>query len=166
MSATISKRPRSWWYPYIFVAMFMVVIAVNAALFYFATSTFTGLSSAHAYLTGIRYNNTLDQAEAQKKLGWKVETRAVQSETDPHGYELEADFVDADGKPLDNLTAAAYMDRPVQSGYLRKVQMEARGNGHYTAHFISPLPGQWDFEVVARKDGDLVYQVAQKVILK
>ena len=35
------RRP-GWWYPYIFVGAFGVVLLVNAALAYFATSSFTG----------------------------------------------------------------------------------------------------------------------------
>ncbi|MGE5500712.1 MAG: FixH family protein, partial [Ignavibacteriales bacterium] len=43
-----AERRPGWWYPYIFVAAFVVVVGVNAAMAYFASSTFTGLETDNA----------------------------------------------------------------------------------------------------------------------
>ena len=52
------------------IAGFAVVIAVNAALIWFALGSFSGLSEAHAYQAGLAYNETLAAAKAQERLGF------------------------------------------------------------------------------------------------
>ena len=56
------------------VAFFGVVFAVNGVFFWFASDSWTGLSTEDAYRKGIAFNDQLARADAQKRLGWTAET--------------------------------------------------------------------------------------------
>lgn len=167
MSAT--PRPRGWWYPYIFVGGFGVVLSVNMALLYFATSTFTGLETVGAYDKGIRYNQTLAGAEAQRKLGWTVTVEAASdAAADPKGEPVAAvataTFLDAQAKPVEGLEVGGLFVRPTVAGHDAKAVFQPAGPGRYQARLILPFPGQWDLQILATR-GELEYQLSQRVVL-
>src|SRR4051794_15207153 len=58
--------------PWIFVAGMLTVVAVNGALIYFATTTWSGMAINHAYDRGLAYNQVLAAAARQEALGWHV----------------------------------------------------------------------------------------------
>lgn len=166
MSAVTRKtRQPGWWYPYIFVAGFGVVLAVNGTLAYFATSTFTGISTTDAYEKGRLYNQNLALAKAQAELGWQVETKLVPASTaDGHKVEIRIDYRDRDGKPVDGLRVIAGMVRPTTTGYDHEVALSSLGNGAYGGIFALPLAGVWDMEVAAVGEG-VAYQHAQRFVI-
>ena len=53
------------------LAFFGLIIAVNATFVYLSLSTWTGLVSSNAYVEGLAYNATLEDAARQRQLGWK-----------------------------------------------------------------------------------------------
>ncbi len=65
-----ARRPDGWWYPWIFVAGFLVVIAVNGTMLFFATSTFSGLSVERAFERGNAYNAEIAAERAQAARGF------------------------------------------------------------------------------------------------
>ncbi|TAN62040.1 MAG: hypothetical protein EPN20_11445, partial [Magnetospirillum sp.] len=105
----VAERRPGWWYPYIFVAGFMVVLLVNVTMAYFATSTFSGLSTEHAYEKGLAHNQVLEAARKQEEMGWTVDTN-VEPEAN-HGAHVTVSYRDRDGKPLDGLTVRASLVR-------------------------------------------------------
>lgn len=54
----------------IFVVFFGIVMAVNFTMAHFASSTFGGVVVENSYVASQHYNRWLDEAAAQKKLGW------------------------------------------------------------------------------------------------
>ena len=52
------------------VAFFGLIAAVNGVFMFYALDTFPGLTTEDSYKKGIVYNRTLDDAEAQRRLGW------------------------------------------------------------------------------------------------
>lgn len=69
MSTVIEPR-RSAWIPWVFVGGLLLVVAVNAVLIVTAISSFTGLTTGHAYDKGRAYNHVLAEAARQDALGW------------------------------------------------------------------------------------------------
>lgn len=159
-------RARGWWYPYIFVGAFGVVLAVNGTLAYFATSTFTGLSTQDAYEKGRLYNQNLALAKAQAEMGWQVETKAVPVSTaDQPKVDIRITYRDRDGKALDGLTVRAAMVRPTVAGHDHEVELKPLGQGAYGVVHPLPLAGVWDMDVVAVGDGGVAYQHAQRIVI-
>lgn len=56
----------------IMIAFFGVVIAVNMVLAHYASSTFGGVVVDNSYVASQHYNRWLDEAAAQRALGWKA----------------------------------------------------------------------------------------------
>ncbi|MBR9973862.1 FixH family protein [Magnetospirillum sulfuroxidans] len=161
-------RQRGWWYPYIFVAGFGVVLAVNGTLAYFATSTFTGLSTDNAYEKGRLYNQNLALAKAQAAMGWSVDTKIVPASTaEAAKVDIAITYRDRDGKPVDGLTVTAAMVRPTIGGYDHELPLPALAGrpGTYGGIFTMPLAGLWDVDVAAVGDGGIAYQHAQRIVI-
>jgi nitrogen fixation protein FixH len=156
-------RQRGWWYPYIFLGFFVVVVGVNATMAFFATSTFTGLSTDNAYEKGLAYNQNLAMARAQAELGWRVETRLTPGTAAGKG-EFAITYRDKAGQPLDGLEVHAALSRPTQRGYDRDVVLAATGPGTYVAPLALPLSGEWDVEVMAA-GGGAIHQSQNRIIL-
>ena len=156
-------RKRGWWYPYIFLAFFVVVVSVNGTMAFFATSTFSGLSTSDAYEKGLAYNRNIAEAKAQAALGWAVDVRAA-SVGDGKDARLEVGVHDRDGHPIDGLEVRGTLSRPTVRGYDRPVVLAALGDGRYGDTVTLPLIGEWDFEVVAIGK-DASYQLQRRFIL-
>ena len=87
MSTTTGNRPASpkrvkaprqpgWYIPWIFVGVFMVVLAVNGVMVHFAVSSWTGIETENHFIKGLGYNNDLAGARAQAERGWQIDVRA------------------------------------------------------------------------------------------
>lgn len=165
MTSKTQPRKRGWWYPYIFVAAFMVVLGVNGALAYFATSTFTGLSTENAYEKGRLYNQALAAARHQDAMGWQVDTVTRPQAAGAAKVDIRVTYRDRDGKPVEGMAVRAAMARPTAKGHDHEVTLPAQGNGSYGGTFELPLMGVWDMDVVAYGNG-ASYQHSQRFVLK
>ncbi|MDK9721390.1 MAG: FixH family protein [Rhodospirillales bacterium] len=159
-------RKPGWWYPYIFVAAFMVVVAVNGILIYTATTTFSGLETKNPYEKGLAYNKNLELAKRQEELGWQVEAKVLPVGPANTGLQrqvlIEASFKTKDGKPIDGLIVRVLLIRPVQDGHDVSVPMSAKGQGSYATEAQLDFHGVWDLRVVAIGGKDS-YQLAQRI---
>jgi nitrogen fixation protein FixH len=173
-AALPSGRPRGWWYPWLFVAAFAVVIAVNGVMVKLAIDSFSGLDTEHPYERGLGYNDTLAAARAQDALGWQVAYDAVpagDATPDGHPISVEARFLDRDGNALTGLAVRALLQRPAVEGHDVELPLAERGGGRYVARTDLPLPGQWDFRIVAtvapRADGSdgASWQASRRILL-
>lgn len=157
-------RQRGWWYPYIFLGMFVVVVGVNGTMAYFATSTFSGLSTENAYEKGLAYNQNLAMAKAQAAMGWteQADMTPVPGQAGKAG--LGISYRDRNGKPVTGLEVRASLSRPAVRGYERDVRLAEAGNGRYDVDLSLPLSGAWDVEIVAVGTG-VAYQSKHRFIL-
>jgi len=153
MTAT---RQRGWWIPYTFILGFLVVLGANLAMLYFATSTFSGLSTRHAYLEGLAYNEKVAQEEAQKALGWTwaVDLAGIEKDGDVRRATLRLDGFDAGGQPLDGATVVADILRPAEDGFDQSVTFMPVRAGAYEAAVTLPKPGQWQVLFTIRRGDD------------
>lgn len=163
---TVKRRP-GWWYPYIYVGVFGVVLAVNLVFMFSAVHTFTGLSTEQAYEKGVKYNEEIRAARQQEALGWTVtaEVRAKEpTGTARHSADIIVTFLDKDGTPVTGLAGKAEFIRPTSEGHDSSAPLAEQGQGRYMIDAALPLGGQWELGVIARR-GDLSYQFAQRIYL-
>jgi len=152
-----TKRADGWWYPWIFVAGFCVVFAVNGTMAYIAVSSWTGLETKDYFNQGTRYNDVLAQRTQQDALGW---TATFQFEPtpvadDPRAGVFRLHFAGKDGKGLNGLYISALAKRPTHEGYDQELIFTYRGDGTYVAKTTLPLPGLWELQYTAERGGDV-----------
>jgi nitrogen fixation protein FixH len=135
--------------PWIFVGGFAVVICANAALVVAASRSSVGLVVAKPYEKGVTYNRSLERMRTEETLGWDVDAGL-----DRNGNLLVV-VRDNAGKPLDGLTVASTLVRPIEGQALPELAMAADGGGRYKASVELPRHGQWDIEITAAaRNGD------------
>ena len=168
-SRSARARQRGWWIPYTFVGGFVVVLIANGSMLYFATSTFSGLTTRHAYVEGLAYNDRVAAEQAQQALGWSwnftlADIAPASSATAPEARTatLRVSGQDAEGRPLDGVALTALVRRPTEQGLDQSVDFRATGPGRYEANLTLPKPGQWDLLFTARR-GDDSYQLRRRL---
>lgn len=146
----MSER-RSAWIPWTFVGGFLVVIAANATLTYFALTSWTGLETRDAYVRGNQYNAVIESDARQQALGWQVEAGLDRS---GDAESLAVDLQDAAGRPLSGAAVTARFVRPTHEGYDLEVAVPEQDLGRYRAPVALPLPGIWDVRLEVRSGPD------------
>lgn len=149
--------------PWLFVAAFAVVVAVNATMIWIGVKTWPGLVTANSYDRGLQFNRVLEAAAAQAALGWQVEFSA-QLESGRHG-QLTASLRDRNGRPLEGASVAAHFMRPTSEGHDFTLNLAALGDGRYAAAFELPLPGLWDVRLEVLQ-GDQRWVQAKRFFLR
>ena len=169
-SALPSHKGRSWigrylphWIPMLFIGGFLLVIAVNGTLIFFAEDTFSGLETESAYERGLDYNTALAAQAAQDRLGWQSQT-AISDATGGQRT-LRVRMTEHDGRPLEDLKLEAYLVRPSSDGMDMTITPQPAGDGSYVATFTLPAAGQWDVRLVARR-GDIAWQHSERLFVK
>lgn len=153
MSAVISAgRPRGRWIPWLFVGGFLVVCAVNGVMIWLALSSWTGLAANQPYDRGLAYNQNLEAAARQAKLGWRP---ALEVRVGEAGGEVELALTDAGDRPVTDATAVVDFERPTFEGSDFVVELSPTAPGRYRARFDRPLPGAWNLHATIRRGEDL-----------
>ena len=147
------------WIPALIVAGFLVTIAVNGTMVWFALGTWTGLTTDRAYREGLAYNETLHEAQTTAALGWTVDLDIA---AEGSGQIAELTIAEADGSPVDGATVLGLFVRPTHEGYDFDVAFLQVAAGRYVAEFIAPLPGQWDLRFEIDRGGN-VYRDVRRV---
>ena len=145
------------------LGFFGLIFAVNGVFVYFALSTFNGVHTENAYIKGLNYNATIEAAQQQAALGWRMES--VLTPTDRGGI-LTVTMHTADGEPVDGLGIDGMFLRPAQDGLDRPVVLQQVGAGRYDALVELPVRGQWDLRLVATARDGATYRSAERVWLK
>ncbi len=145
MTAAARPRPAMSWVPWVFVAAFAVIIAVNTVLIVMATRTFSGLVVEKPYLKGIAYEETLQREAEQAKLGWQVTTAF-------RNGEVGLRYLDRAGQPIPTLAVRARVTSPVGLESPLTVDLPYRGEGWYAARVSLPRAGQWEVAATATRD--------------
>ena len=163
-SSARPAEPRSGrWIPWAFVAGLALVIAVNAALIWFAVGSFSGLAEAHPYQAGLAHNRTLAAARAQEALGWQADLAVEPAGTSGEVLVLLA-LRDRDGAPVAAESVTAEFVRPAAKGHDRVAALTSEGAGRYEATVPLGLHGQWEVRILARHAGGS-WQTAQRVMV-
>ncbi|GAB2178736.1 FixH family protein [Dongia sp. agr-C8] len=161
---TQNARPqrRSLWIPTLMVLLMLGVVVVNGVMIFFAQSTFSGLDTTKAYQQGIEYNAILKEAAASAALGWTAKTTVTPA---TGGRHLAVTITDKAGRPVQGLTVAAHLVRPVSTAFDQRLTLRSEGAGIYGADVILPANGSWELRLSAL-DGTTDWQVVQRIFVK
>ena len=103
----------------------------------------------HAYIEGLKFNETLDARAKQSALGWSMELGFQR------GAGGDALFVatlkDRDGKPVTGAIMNGKVARLVESKDDKTLAFKEVEPGKYSAHLNALEPGKWDFSANAVK---------------
>lgn len=138
------------------IAAFFVLQAILFVWFYnVATSTYSGLVTEGAYEKGLKYNQTINQAEKQKNLGW---TSSIKKKNGGVEFILK----DKNGSPLSGAHVILWLVRLVHDGADQHLEMKETSPGHYFSAAVLPEKGLWEARVESEKDGK-TYQTARRM---
>lgn len=145
----IRQMIRQRWIPAIFVAGFLVVVAVNAVLIVTATGSFSGLVVAHPYRKGAEYTQVHQALVAQKRLDWHYTLETLSRGGGQ--VSLVMQWTDQAGRALSDLVVSLDAGRPVENIAPIEVELQPRGGGRYEAVLDLPRAGLWDLRIVANQ---------------
>jgi nitrogen fixation protein FixH len=157
MNGHVASLRQGRWIPWVFVAGFLVVAAVNGAMIVLAVASWTGLSDETPYENGLRFNDTLDAAAAQARLGWRVTPRL-------EGRVLSVSVVGSDGRPLSGARVGATIRRPLDERYDATAELVPVAAGIYRSDLDLPLPGAWEVTIRIDRDGDS-YRLVRRLVV-
>ena len=135
-----AQERRSRWIPWTFVWGFVVILAANGIMVFFAFDSFTGVSSDDAYRSGLGFNEQLVAKRKAAALGWQVAARVDGTAA---GRRLTLALHDRAGRPLSSADVRAEFRRPIERGLDFTVALKPLGDGRYGAPFAPPRRGQW-----------------------
>jgi nitrogen fixation protein FixH len=147
-----------------FVAFFVVIIAVNGTMTYFAISTFSGVETDDAYRKGRDFNDEIALAEKQKALGWRADVSIEKIDEAKDFFTLT--MTDAGGKPLNDLVVSGLFFRPVHKGFDREMPFAFMGDGRYGAVMALPMRGKWHLKFEAASQSGEVFKLTDEVFLE
>jgi nitrogen fixation protein FixH len=154
MNNIISKAPlRDRIIPWYFVLFFVVIASVDAVMVTLAVRSNSGLVTEHPYETGLAYNQVVNAANKQDKLGW-------QSTLNYRNGVLHFTLRDAAGKPLAISKATAIITRPTMTG----MDFTAPLTGDATK-LQFPAPGLWQIEINVQANGT-AFQVRKRLVIQ
>jgi nitrogen fixation protein FixH len=156
----MSARNRSAYIPWLFVAAFVVVIAVNGVMIWFAVGSFSGLYADAAREQGLHYNETIAEQEARDALGWSVDA-AWHAGT----RRLQVTLHHADGSALLGADIEAALIRPAEKRPPHPVAMGDHGGGQNAGYVSLPARGNWDLQIEIAADGHR-YGFTRRMFLK
>jgi len=139
---------RGRYIPWLFVAGFAIVFAVNGTMIGLAVGSFSGLYTPKPRERGLHYNEILAAQQTRDALGWRVE-----STWRPDSDRLEIAVFDRAGQPLAGAQVAVALVRPAEKGAVVGVAMTAVDIGRHAGHVILPARGNWDLDVSIEQGG-------------
>ncbi len=151
----------SRWIPWLYVAVFVPVVAVNLLLVRLALSSNTGLVTERAFDTGQSYNAVIAAGARQQALGWQAAVD-VQPESLPHRMALSIAMTGADHQPLTGLIVAGRLVSPVDPQPDIAAALVETSGGRYRTVLTVPRAGQWELQLVA-SDGAGQFAILQRL---
>jgi len=154
---------------FMMLGFFAAIVVVNGIFTYFAVASFSGLETEQAYLKGLDYNRTLAAAAQQRERGWQVvlqegpETAAGGEE---HLHRFDLRYLGPEGGPLKGLAVELELRRPGSQEGDRRASLAELGEGRYGALIELPALGQWKLRAEARRAGQVIHVLEQRLWLR
>ncbi|MBL8709318.1 MAG: FixH family protein [Rhodospirillaceae bacterium] len=164
-SAKAVGMRHSYWIPGIFVGAMLLVIAVNGVMVYFATSTFPGLDTDKAYVHGLAYNETLQEAAASAALGWQANLTVARG---AGMDQVTVDVIDQSGQPVSGLHLVGDLLRTTTTALDQHVTFSAVVDhaGRYRADIDLPARGLWEVRLAGTATpGGIVWQWNDRIMV-
>jgi len=162
--AHLLHHPFKPWIPWLYVLVFIPVIAVNVLLVRLALSSNTGLVTEHAFDTGQSYNSVIAAGARQAELGWQsaVDIEPAARPESPHRVTFGVAMSDSASQPLHGLTISGRIVSPVDPQPDVAVTLVETGEGHYRGSVSLPRAGQWELQLLA-SGGTGQYAIVQRL---
>lgn len=122
-----------------------VMFVVNGIFVYQALHSFSGLETQSAYKDGLKYDETIKAAHAQKALGWQGDFR-LEGEADKT---LRFSLTDQAGQPLRGLNVSAVFKRSANYHDDMQLKLVEAAPGVYQAVAGNMAKGRWRLELSA-----------------
>lgn len=141
------RKPFTGWHmTAILVAFFGVIMAVNFTMARLAMSTFGGKVVENSYVASQHYNEWLDRAAEQDRLGW---TQQISIDDDRHVRLL----MRKGEEPLDGIAATAVIAHPLGRTAPATLRFEVAGDG--VLRSVEPLAvGRWRLDLSVSRGAD------------
>jgi nitrogen fixation protein FixH len=133
-----------------FGGLFAVMLAVNVLFVVLALRTFSG-ETDHAYINGLKFNETLAANARQSELGWKM-ALGLERPTGGGAF-LEARLTDRSGHPLVGALIQGSIGRTTDTKEDRDLSFTETAPGIYRAVIDQLRPGRWRFAASAQVHG-------------
>ena len=148
MSILTPSRPRFSLVPWLFVAGFAIVIAVNGTMTWLAIDSFSGLYSSKPRDRGLHYNQIVAEQRERDALGWKVET-SWQAPDRTFGVTVAGQ----DGALPSGAIVRVELVRPAEKRAPLHIAMSDVGGGRFAGTVDLPARGSWDADIVIVSGG-------------
>lgn len=164
MRRTIEPPPqRRSLIPWAFPAAMAPVIAANALLIYWAVASAPGIVTKHPFESGQAYQQDIAAAAAQRALGWSgalsAPAWAGTAET------VLFTVADRAGAPVGGLSVRLRVWRPAAGEADLRARLAETAPGRYAARLTLPKPGQWQFDLLARRGAE-EYALGRRIVVK
>lgn len=147
-----------------FVIFFSTFITVDIAYITVAEKTWRGLATEDGYQKGLKYNQTIEAAKKQEKLGWKMQIK-YHVLSSKNGT-LEVILTDKNGNQIKDAKVVANITRSVQEGFdFSTTLLFNNKTSSYQSTINFPLIGQWAIDVAAQK-GDDIYRDGKRMVIR
>ncbi|KAF0107891.1 MAG: FixH family protein [Hyphomonadaceae bacterium] len=141
---------KGWHVLLIILGMFGVVFAVNGYMIYKAITTLSG-EEPHAYMEGLKFNETLSARAAQSQAGW---TMKLDMRRGAGGdVQFIANLKDKAGKAVHGANMQGQVGRPADDKHDMALNFAESEAGTYVARLPELGPGKWDFRASANLVG-------------
>ena len=145
------------------LCFFGVIFGMNFVFIYYATNTWTGLSKENAYVDGLNYNQTLEAAQTQLKLGWRS---TLDLAVNGGQHKLSFSLKTEDAQSLGSFIVTAVIGRPTLKSYDQTIVLAESKLGLYQANIDLPLKGQWHVSLKAVSPDGTPFQLEKRFFIK
>lgn len=167
MTDTIAPRRAfrltGWHVLAMFGGLFGVMLAVNILFVVLALKTFSG-ETDHAYINGLKFNETLAANARQAELGWTM-TLGLERPTGG-GAVLEARLTDRNNQPLGGAAIQGTIGRTTDANQDQSLSFTESAPGIYRAVIQQMRPGRWKFKASAKLEGAPQFSTETTLLLR
>jgi len=145
------------------LGFFGFVFVVNAMMVRAATSTFGGVETASSYKAGLMFESEVARAARQEARHWEV---VGNLKRDGGGEAvLDISVRDAQGRPVDGLSADARLAHPVDERLDHVIPVGRNGPGLFHGE-SKATPGQWELIVDLYRGKHRMFRSLSRVTLR
>lgn len=148
--SAIKGELKGWHVLLIILGMFGVVFAVNGYMIYKAITTLSG-EEPHAYMEGLKFNETLSARAAQSQAGWTM--KLDMSRGAGGDVQFIANLNDKSGKAIHGAAMHGQIGRLTDDKHDAALNFVENQAGVYVAHLPALGPGKWEFRATANLAG-------------
>ena len=143
------------------IALVVVVLAVNLTMVYLALATNPGLVNADYYERGRNYERTMLTRQALDP-GWLIRADIPAAPLVGQAESIRVFFVDRAGQPVDPDAVVFHAYRPSDAARDFALAMRREDRGRYVVEVAFSLIGVWDTLIVARL-GEGEFSVGERI---